>query len=207
MLHVRPLRRPRTTLLKGLTHNVCMSLAVVAAFTAAFLSLVNVAVSARLSRRGSLEQWRREQAQPVVARLLTLSDDLDRARDDFVATNLSIWLKQKEGTDVAELEQKAQTQMEHINELFHDIEYQQALLDLLAGPRLRETVSLLIGENRQLNMLVNLHKQYTQELAQPIRENLYSLREELIEGTRADFHIRSWRKPRDAMALRLGRRA
>jgi hypothetical protein len=37
------------------------------------LSLVNVAISARMASRGQREQWRRDQERPVVARCLTLS--------------------------------------------------------------------------------------------------------------------------------------
>ena len=46
-----------------------------AAFTAAGLSLVNVAISARLVSRGQREQWRRDQERPIVARCITLSGD------------------------------------------------------------------------------------------------------------------------------------
>ena len=91
--------------------------------------------------------------------------------------------------------------MEHIYELYHEMKYQQALLDLLAGTSLRETVTLLVSETERLNSLVSLDKQYTQELALPIREKLDDLRQKLIERTRADFHIKSWRKPRDALVL------
>ena len=52
-----------------------VDLTAVAAFTAAGLSLVNVAISARMASRGHREQWRREQERPIVARCLTLSAD------------------------------------------------------------------------------------------------------------------------------------
>ncbi|HEX9520916.1 MAG TPA: hypothetical protein VF940_32635 [Streptosporangiaceae bacterium] len=50
-----------------------MNWATAAAFTAAYLSLVNVAYSYDLNRRGHREQWRREQERPIVARGLTIS--------------------------------------------------------------------------------------------------------------------------------------
>ncbi len=52
---------------------VCVNWATAAAFTAAYLSLVNVAYSYDLNRRGHREQWRREQERPIVARGLTIS--------------------------------------------------------------------------------------------------------------------------------------
>jgi hypothetical protein len=56
-----------------------MNWATAAAFTAAFLSLVNVAYSARLTSRGTREQWRRDQERPIVARCITLSSDAVKA--------------------------------------------------------------------------------------------------------------------------------
>ena len=71
---------------RGSARLSCVDLAAVAAFTAAGLSLVNVAISARLASRGAREQWRRDQERPIVARCLTLSDDaLGEWWDDSVA--------------------------------------------------------------------------------------------------------------------------
>jgi hypothetical protein len=57
-----------------------VDLAAVAAFTAAGLALVgvvvNIAWSYRLSSRVQLEQWRRNEERPIVARMLTLSADV-----------------------------------------------------------------------------------------------------------------------------------
>jgi len=52
-----------------------VDLTAAAAFTAAALSLVNVAISYRLTSRGHREQWRRDEARPIVARMLKLSAD------------------------------------------------------------------------------------------------------------------------------------
>ena len=52
-----------------------MNWAVIAAFAAAALSLVNVIVGYRLASRGHLEQWQRDETRPIVARILTLSQD------------------------------------------------------------------------------------------------------------------------------------
>jgi hypothetical protein len=46
-----------------------VDLSAIAAFTAAALSAVNILISYRLTSRGHLEQWRREQERPIVARL------------------------------------------------------------------------------------------------------------------------------------------
>lgn len=194
----RPVQYPDTG---GMAHNACMSLAVVAAFTAAFLSLVNVAVSARLTRRGSLEQWRREQLQPIVARMLTLSGDLDQARTAFINTNLSIRLARPDGSEVVDLEQEARTQMGRVYELFRNMEYQQTLLDLLAGRHLREIANKFVEDNSRLNTHVSSDKGYSQEIGRPLLNDLYLLQKELIESTRADFRIRSLRGPRSPEEL------
>lgn len=53
-----------------------VNLAVVAAFTAAAISLVNVLITARLARGGQFRQWQREDAGPIIERVLVLSDEL-----------------------------------------------------------------------------------------------------------------------------------
>lgn len=53
-----------------------MDLSAIAAFTAAGLSAVNVVFSYRLTRRGSREQWRRDQERPIVAHVLAVSRDI-----------------------------------------------------------------------------------------------------------------------------------
>ena len=55
-----------------------MDLAVIAAFTAAGISLVNVAITVRATSGGSLQQWRRTEVRPAVARILALSDQAMR---------------------------------------------------------------------------------------------------------------------------------
>lgn len=61
---------------------MAVNLTAIAAFTAAGLSLVNIVLSARLTRHHHLEQWRRDEERPVVARLLTLSQTaMQRVRE------------------------------------------------------------------------------------------------------------------------------
>ena len=50
-----------------------VNLAVIAAFAAAAISLVNVVLTARLTRGSQFRQWQREEARPITARILTLS--------------------------------------------------------------------------------------------------------------------------------------
>ena len=56
-----------------------MNLTTIAAFTAAGLALVDVVVNvfwgSRLTSRAQVEQWRRNEERPIVARILTLSED------------------------------------------------------------------------------------------------------------------------------------
>jgi hypothetical protein len=56
-----------------------VNLAVIAAFTAAAISLVNVVLTARLTRGSQFRQWQRETALPITARILALSEEATEA--------------------------------------------------------------------------------------------------------------------------------
>src|SRR5215469_1824880 len=160
-----------------------------AAFAAAGLSFVNVAVSARLARTGSREQWRREQEQPVVAKILTISEDAVRvwekaaeaervwSRERTVGRNM--WLK-----EFADYLHKS-------DDLYEALRYEVAQLDLLAGSKVRRTASRL----ESAHYFARLHRPgsapgwsdrpFGQEDVRKIRQ----LQTWLIEETRADFAI------------------
>jgi hypothetical protein len=69
-----------------------VDLAVIAAFTAAGISLINVAITVRAASRGSLQQWRRGEVQPVVARILAASGEAKGAWDEAALTRQE-WLR------------------------------------------------------------------------------------------------------------------
>ena len=114
-----------------------VDLTAVAAFTAAGLSLANVAISARLASRGQREQWRRDQERPVVARCLTLSDDA-----------LSEWWDASVAKQDAEADAPLTRMDSHWDkgrQLLHDLRYEVAQLDLLASRTLRQVAQDLVS--------------------------------------------------------------
>lgn len=52
-----------------------MNLAAITALAAATVSLVNVYVTSRLTRKGQKEQWRRDTERPIVVNLLSTSKE------------------------------------------------------------------------------------------------------------------------------------
>jgi hypothetical protein len=121
----------------------------IAAFAAAGLSLVNVAYNYRLTRRGNLEQWRREQELPIIARILTLSADAEKvwSRQAFTLSARADIYHDK-GTSDPEFEAltiKAGEQMREGRELYDRMRYEVAQLDLLAGDGVRVAAARLAG--------------------------------------------------------------
>jgi hypothetical protein len=119
----------------------------VAAFAAAGLSLVNVAISARLANRGQREHWRRDQERPIVARCLTLSDDVfSEWWDASVA-------KQDASADASPT--LADPHWDKGRELLHDLRYEVAQLDLLASRAVRQVAGDLVkAHERELTRLL-----------------------------------------------------
>jgi hypothetical protein len=126
----------------------CVDLAAAAAFTAARLSLVNVAISARLTSRGHREQWRREE-RPIVARCLTFSADA-----------LSEWW------DASVAKQDADSPRTWVDpdwhkgrQLLHDLRFETAQLDLLASRTVRQAArGLEMAHDKELTRLLLLAK-------------------------------------------------
>lgn len=128
---------------------VPVDLAVVAAFSAAALSLVNVAVSARLSSRGRLDEWRRDEVKPLVARLVTLSQE---ASEKWQAAYIqrSLWWSSREGDSESEDRAARDQASEHWAkgaELYEKMRYELAQLDLVAGSGLRSAAAKLNSQH------------------------------------------------------------
>ncbi len=118
-----------------------------AAFTAAGLSLVNVAITARLASRGQREQWRRDQERPIVARCLTLS-----------GAALSEWWHASVAKQRADADAPPTLVDPHWDkgvQLLHDLRYEVAQLDLLAGRAVRQVArDLVAAHEREMERLV-----------------------------------------------------
>lgn len=127
-----------------------MNLAVIAAFTAAGLSLINVAVSARLSSRGARDQWRREQAQPLVAKILNLSADAVGEWRYTAALKPKLFEVAEAGMD----DEQAKPMLDEIRghwskgqDHYLAMRDQAAQLDLLASHRVRDAAWSVVTEH------------------------------------------------------------
>ena len=167
-------------------------LAAVAAFTAAGLSLVNVVISARLTSRGSREQWRREQERPIVARCLTLSANAVR----------EIWAVirwAEEGNDLELLWGVIDQEGHEIPPPFEfkpvaDLRYEAAQLDLLASDAVRLAVRGLIAKHEEqidsMGSFLLLPRKERGESQGMWEKEIGRLEALLVEKTREDLGLR-----------------
>jgi hypothetical protein len=158
---------------------------VVAAFTAAVLSLVNVAISARLASRGSREQWRREQERPLVARAITLSADARRAWWDISVA------RQRDGAGDVPIDSEDHPWRKGWR-VVEDLRYQVAELDLLASTTVREFAHRLVAAHEQEAAHLVLRPRQGEndsERRQGFRAEVQDLEAELVERTRADLGL------------------
>lgn len=137
-----------------------MDLAAVAAFSAAGLSVVNILISAWLTRRGRLAHWRREQTLPVVASILTLSadvlgrwmksaqakDDAGRLRDAKDDTSRKISQRCKEDSH---------THWEAARPLWASLRYEVAKLDLIGTEPLLAAATKLVQAHEIAEIRLN----------------------------------------------------
>jgi hypothetical protein len=192
-----------------------VDLTAVAAFTAAALSLVNVVLSYRLTRRGHREQWRREQERPIVARCLTLSD---QASLEWRHVSEA---KQDMNESDAWAGSNAQEQWRKGAQLIVDLRFEVAQLDLLASRPVRQAA----GELVRAHAMEAARLRDDERLAAPIKEaarrsgqddsegrrasqvRIGELQSALVEVTRADLGLGPGFQvpPRSLLAQLLGR--
>ena len=155
-----------------------------AAFTAAGLSLVNVAISARLVSRGQREQWRRDQERPIIARCLTLSDDaLSEWWDASVA---------KQDADADTYRAAMDPHWDKGRQLLHDLRYEVAQLDLLASRAVRQvTRDLVAAHETEPTRLVTLAKPGQDDFKgrRAAQVRIEELQGALVERARADLGL------------------
>jgi hypothetical protein len=168
-----------------------MNLAVIAAFTAAGLSLINVALSARLSSRGARDQWRREQAQPLIAKLLNLSTDAIQQWRDAAALKPKLFEAAEAGVD----DERGKPLLDEIRghwskgqDQYLAMRDEAAQLDLLTSRAVRNASWRLVAQHRRA--LMNLlpddpNTSFTQRDVHLIDR----WHERLINATRQDFGI------------------
>jgi hypothetical protein len=162
-----------------------VDLAAVAAFTAAGLSLVNVAISARLASRGQREQWQRDQERPIVARCLTLSADaLNKWWDASAA---------KQDADVDADMTRMDPQFDKAGlQLLRDLRYEVAQLDLLASRAVRQLAGDLLDAHQAeaTRLLITVKPgQDDSGNSEAVRAKIEELQSALVEGARADLGL------------------
>jgi hypothetical protein len=116
--------------------DLAATLAAIAAFIAAGFSLTGVLVNAWLVSRRKRAEWRRNQVQPIVARLLTLSlEAVDEWQDAY-----SCFGRVSATTDNAKrdaVKHLAEAHLKTGSDLCEKMRFEAARLDLLAGEDLR----------------------------------------------------------------------
>jgi len=171
-------------------HAQRMDLAVTAAFTAAALSLINVGVSARLTRASRLEEWRRDTERPIIARLLTLSRDAALAWSEANDHRIEYVERYTDGADSTALD-RAGAAWRRGNSLIDRLNFETAQLDLIAGDRLRERARALLGPHESLAHWTRPASGADPhpELGQEEYGKLSQLADQLIAAARADIGV------------------
>jgi hypothetical protein len=172
-----------------------VDLVAVAAFTAAGLSLVNVLVSYRLTSRGHLEQWRRDEERPIVARLLTLSDDAlgkwQATGDARRAWIGSLNADASRSSEDMEARDEAAEQWRAGSELYDKLRFELAQLDMIAGPPPRQVASMLVREHESVQHWLRPASGASDwfELLTTQNNKIAHFHGELVIRTRADLGV------------------
>jgi hypothetical protein len=179
--------------------------ATAAAYTAAALSLVSVVVgvvlSYRLSSRGQLEQWRRDAERPIVARLLTLSNDaLDNWLNGYHAR--MDWITSRADPGQSSEDIKAREMMleqwQAGAKQYGKIEFEVAQLTLIAGFPLREAATALSRLHwtvvRAMPPLADMSDWFERVAEQ--MDRIAALHDDLATEARADLGVDPRSEPR-----------
>jgi hypothetical protein len=151
------------------------------------VSLVNVGISARLTRRSQREQWRRNDERPIVARCLTLSGD-----------GLREWEKAsgaKEAANPGPDPDPYRSWQEHPKwekgrKLIEDLRYEVAQLDLLAGSAVRQVANgLLEAHLEEVARLLRAEPGRDEVEARRARTRILELQWALVDAAREDLGL------------------
>lgn len=198
-LSPKPKHRDQTT-----RDDVLMNLAVIAAFTAAGLSLLNVAYSARLARRNQLDQWRRDTELPLIGAILTLSEDATTAWVS-AAGRRSIWIQSLGLDGIGENVPVREEYYKFFHEgadLHDRMRLKAAQLQLVAGPPLLAVVATLLRTNETVQHVVRPASGADDfyELCNKHCGDIARIRESLVGAARQDLRID--RRPRHSFMRR-----
>lgn len=173
-----------------------MNLAVIAAFTAAAVSLVNIIVTARLASGSQFRQWQREEARPLTVRILTLS-----AHTRFVWARAvhahADWLRLSQDDERArELQERKREYLAEGWTELGKLNFEVSQLNLIAAHATREAAAALAKGHE--NVYVALSGHLSQEGlsdAVAVLNKLLVQQDTLIGKFRADLGVppgRNW---------------
>jgi hypothetical protein len=181
-----------------------VNLTAVAAVIAAAASVINIAVTAVLTRRSQFRQWQREEARPIAARLLALSEEAGREWHRFSRTRTArLALSPGEDDDyAARLQQEERDYLAAGRHASDKLRFELAQLELIAAPLTREAARSLAYHH----MVAQLQCENRHVLGmrpvdlEGLPHDLRRLEKRLISQFRADLGV-----PRDPLSLTLGR--
>jgi hypothetical protein len=157
--------------------------------------VVNVIWSYRLSSRSRLEEWRRDEERPIVARILTLSTDAlakweqtGQARRDWID---SLRADPDRGSEDTKARDEARDHWGAGSELYGKLRFEAAQLDLIAGRPLRDVANKLVREHESVLHWLRPASGASDWLESLVEQNnkIVGLHTELVERTRADLGV------------------
>jgi hypothetical protein len=178
--------------LAAIRNNGRVTLATFAALAAATVSLVNVYVTSRLTRSGQKEQWRRETERPIVANLLTTSEDCLRHWTD-AAEQLDTWRNspRPEGDHDEETRGNILKVSAEAWALHEKLRLLVAELDLVAGAEVRRAAAELEKRHERVRYPANPAggNQHPLAAVNAHGTEIRKARGELITATRTDIGV------------------
>jgi hypothetical protein len=152
-----------------------MDLTAAAAFTAAGLSLINVVVTARMAGRERLTQWRREELQPIVARILALSRETrDEWRKAAVAQLLRLGGPDSlgEGDDIDSVQKREREGYANGKAAWDKLCFEVAQLQLIAAKPVSDAAEALRLSHESLGLGLNRGAKTTRAAERKITESV-----------------------------------
>jgi hypothetical protein len=137
-----------------------VNLAVIAAFTAAAVSVLNLVVTAKLTSGSQFRRWQREEARPITARLLILSREGRRAWLRIASTRRELLDVSDADSSVEGLQKRHRDQMAAAWTVSEELGSEDAALWLIATPPTREAASALVNKHQSIEMTLQWHPDY-----------------------------------------------
>lgn len=170
-----------------------MSVAAIAAFAAAGISLVNVLVTSRLTRGGQKEQWRRETERPIVASLLATSKECLETWTDAASQMKTLNESQEAGEPFSGEIHEAVVKMvkTYANgwALVEKLNGIASELDLIASTAVSQAVNELVDRHAAIRRDVAPSVPNPPGTVERYGHEIADLRAKVIAATRADIGV------------------